>query len=128
MGVTDDMRQHPADAVFGDEAAPRERRCEDGVIGGETDVAIQRVHKADARGSALEHGDIRLADRGIKAVARLPVGPPVHVERRHALRASDVIRIEALQRVHVGTGAERASRASQNDEVRAIAAWLATQK
>ena len=42
MGMTDDARQHPADAVLGDQPAARERSGENRIVGGKAQVAIQR--------------------------------------------------------------------------------------
>ena len=38
--MADDARQHPADAVFGDQTAASERRGEDRVVGGKAQIAI----------------------------------------------------------------------------------------
>ena len=46
-------------------------------VGGEADVAIQRVHQPDAGGGAVEHADDRLGNRRIERVAGLPVGAAV---------------------------------------------------
>ena len=116
VGVADDARQHPADAVLGDQPAARERGGEDGIVGGKTQVAIERVDEADAGGGAVQHADHGFRDRRIIGVARLPVRPAVHVERRRAFAAPDLVGIDAFQRLHIGAGAERATGAGEHDD------------
>ena len=114
--MTDNARQHPADAMLRNQPAARKRRRKDRVVGGKTQIAIQRVHQPNAGGGTVQHADDRFGNRRIIRVARLPVGPAVHIERRHALAAPDVAGIEPLQPLHIGAGAERASRTGEHDD------------
>lgn len=102
--------------MLGNQAAPRESRGEHRIVGGKAQVAIQRMHEADTSRRAVEHGDDRLADRRIEAVARLPVRPAIHVEGRQVRGTPDLVGIEPFQRVHVGAGAERAARTREHDD------------
>ena len=105
-----------ADAMLGDQSAARERGGEHGVVGGETKIAIQRVHEPNASGGAVQHADDRFGYRRIVSVARLPVRPAAHIERRHAFGALDIVGIEPLQAFHVRTGTERAPRTGEHDD------------
>src|SRR4029079_6513820 len=65
---------------------------------------------------AVQHADHGLWDRRIIGIARLPVRPAVHVERRHALAAPDFAGIDGLQGFHIGARAERAAGAGEHDD------------
>src|SRR4051812_50208055 len=92
--MADDARQHPADAVLGDQPAARKRCGEDGVVGGKPQVAIQRVDEADAGGGAVQHADHRLWDRRIIGITRLPVRPAGYVESPGVLAPPDLPWVE----------------------------------
>jgi hypothetical protein len=79
------------------------------------------VHQPDAGGGAVQHADNGFRDRRVIGVARLPVGAAVHVER-DVLAAPDFVGIDTLQRLHIGAGAERPSRAGQDDDADIIVA------
>ena len=78
------------------------------------------MHEPDAGGGAVEHADHWLGYRRIIPVARLPVGPAVHIKRRQVLGAPDVVGIKPFQRLHVRAGAKRAPRTGEHDDAHIV--------
>src|SRR6185312_3939345 len=61
-----------------------------------------------------------LWDRRVIRIARLPVRPAVHVERRGVVTAPDLAGIDGLQRLHIGAGAEGATGAGEHNDADAV--------
>ena len=74
MHGADQARQHPGDAVLGNQTAPRESGGELRAIRHEADVAIERDHEADAGYRAVDAGDDRFLDGQQIAAALREVG------------------------------------------------------
>ena len=74
MHRADQARQHPGDAVLGNEAAPRESGGETRAICHKAEIAIERDHEADAGHRTVDAGDDRFLDGQQIAAALCEVG------------------------------------------------------
>ncbi len=99
--LPDEAGERPRDAVLGDEPAAGERGGEPRGVGGEPDMAEQRLHEPDARTRSVDRGDQRLRE------------PAFHVDR--LVGQPGALLPECAEAGEVGTRAERAARAGDHD-------------
>ena len=92
--------------MLGHEPAARERRRDLGVLGGEADVAHERLHQSDPRTRAIDRRDDRLGDRVREALRRALL--------RRALLIHAVV-AKLLQALHVRARAEAPAGARHDD-------------
>jgi hypothetical protein len=57
MGMADDARQHPGDAVLGDQAALREGCGKDGLVRGNSEIAVESHHQTEPGGGAVDRAN-----------------------------------------------------------------------
>ena len=108
MGRTDDPGQHPCHTVLGNEASTGERTGELGSLGGEPDIAHHGVDKAQPGACPIDRSHDRLGN-GQRIVMTLGA-QPWRISATLSAAAGN-----ALQVVHVGTGAEAPASAGHHD-------------
>ena len=114
-GDADEARQEPAYAVLGHQSSPGEGGGEDGGVRSEADVGVEGDDEAEAGAGAIDGGDDRLG-RGRKV--GIGLGETGVGARRRRLFPRDSVspaRLDALQPLHVGAGAEASSGAGEHD-------------
>src|SRR5204863_9632661 len=92
-------REDPGDAVLGDQAATGEGGGDLRALGGEPDVAHERLDQADAGDRAVDRRDDRLRNRQWERL-RAPVTT--------ACGGLQAVLADRAQLIHVGAGAEAA--------------------
>ena len=115
----DQAWQQPAHAVLGDQAALGERRREDGRLGGEAQVGIERDDETQPGGRSIDRCDDEFRDRREIRVAHFELGQgatPLQcgcgLGRSVGGAAAGA---DGLQAAHVGAGAEAAAASRQDD-------------
>ena len=108
MGRTDDPGQHPCHAVLGNEASTGERTGELGSLGGEPDIAHHGVDEAQPGACPIDRCHNRLGNG--QGVVMTLVAQPWRISATLSAAAGN-----ALQVVHVGTGAEAPASTGHHD-------------
>jgi hypothetical protein len=98
--VANNSGQHPGDAVFGDQSAPREGSRESCCLAGKSDITVERFDHAQPRCHAVDRRDDRLAN----GQREVPRARPDQVLGRYVGDLHQVAQVRAGTKSATGAG------------------------